>query len=108
MEPDVTTQLAEVLPSIGDDIQHDDNQALFALGVKMPVDDESPLSTYINVVGLYEILAEGLYQELNDFMSNGNLALFSIFRDVIRTLEEEYEISPDEDLEELEKIETLH
>lgn len=98
-EEDLLVEMAEAIHPISEKIEKDKDHALFALGVKILGEgEEIGVQTYINATGLYGILAEGLYAELSDQISGGDVTLFSILRDVIRDLEEDMEISPDEEI----------
>ena len=90
-------KLAEVTRPISDEAEQSKEHALFLLGVKY-IDDENlgeGVQTYFAATGYYGVIAEGLYAELGDQLENGNPALFTLIRQVIHDLEEDYGISDD-------------
>jgi hypothetical protein len=93
-----------------DSFEESPDHAVFILGVKLITDGEETqgVQTFINASGFYGILSEGLYAELGDMMSGGDMSLFSVLRDVVRDLEEDFGISPDEDITESDSPELYH
>lgn len=105
------TKLSKFATEVADDFHKSEDHAVFMIGVKLidePETETQGVHTFINVNGYYEILAEGLYAELKDELSNGNATLFSIIRDVVRDLEEDFDIDPDEEIEEDNAPENYH
>ncbi len=101
-QPDeILAELADAVSPVADKMQGDDSYALFTIGVKYIQDEEhgEGVQTYLNANGFFEIIEEGLYQELLDQVRNGNMELFVSFRNVIRDLEDELEMSPDDEVE---------
>lgn len=98
---EILAELADAVSPILDKIQDDDSYALFVIGVKYIQDEElgEGVQTYLNANGFFEIIEEGLYQELLDQVRNGNMVLFSSLRNVIRDLEDELDLSPDDEVE---------
>jgi hypothetical protein len=99
-DDELLNELSDVCGEIVEKFEASEDHAILTLGVKLmgDGDDVEEVQTYINASGYYGILAEGLYAELGDQLANGNVALFSIIRDVIRDLEEEFGIEPDEEI----------
>lgn len=110
-QDEIINKIADVSSEITEQVEQSEDHAIFVLGVKHEYEedrDESTFHTYINATGFYDILAEGLFQELSDQVSNGQMNLFLMLRDVVRSLEEEFSIDPDDDLSELGPDEVYH
>lgn len=103
-------EVNDVLSDTLDKIEASEDHAILLLGVKYvePDNDEGGVQTYIAASGFYEILAEGLYAELKDQIEKGHTGLFMTLRQVIRDLEEDLGIDPDEELEEDDSPSNLH
>lgn len=87
-----------------------DQHAVFTLAAKYLENDagEESCQTFMMATGFLGVLGEGLYSELRDQIEKGNTSLFSIFRDVVRDLEEDLNIEPEEDFGEDGNEPTLH
>jgi hypothetical protein len=107
-DDELLNELSEVTGEIVEKFEQSEDHAIFTLGVKLIEGEDAGIQTYINASGYYGILAEGLYAELGDQVANGNLALFSIIRDVIRDLEEDFGIDPDEEIVDEDAPENYH
>jgi hypothetical protein len=98
----ILNELAESVSSVSDSVDQSEDHAMFILGVKYMNEDSKDgegVQTYINVGGYFGILEEGLYAELMDQVKNGHLGLFTTIRSVVRDIEEELGISPDEEIQ---------
>lgn len=95
-------ELAEGITAAADSMEQSEDHAMFVLGVKY-MDENSEegegVQTYINACGYFGILEEGLYAELMDQVKNGHWGLFTAIRQVVRDMEDELGISPEEELE---------
>ena len=101
-QDELLNKLADSTEELLEDFEASESHALFVLGAKILQDEdgeEPGVTTYINAAGFYGILAEGLFAELNDQLAEGNTTLFSIFRDVVRDLEEARGIEPNEEID---------
>lgn len=99
-DDELLNEYSEATRPVVDKFEQSSEHAMLSLAVKLVgEEDNQGVQTFINATGFYGILAEGLYAELGDMISNGNMALFSIIRDVIRDLEEDFGIDPEEDIE---------
>jgi hypothetical protein len=102
-DDEILHTLNAAVDPIADAFEEQEEASLFVLGSKVvqSEDDKSEDSvhTYIMVVGYYEILMEGLYAEIKGQIDAGNYELFNCFRDVVRGLEEELGIDPDDELD---------
>lgn len=101
-EDTILHELNEAVDPIADKFEQQDSSSLLVLGAKVvPAGEgegEDSVHTYIMVVGYYEILMEGLYAEIKGQIDAGNYSLFNCFRDVVRGLEDEFGIDPDDDI----------
>lgn len=90
--------------------EESENHSTLILGVRLNDEDEDnpSVNTFIAASGYLEILAEGLYSELASQISSGDTALFSILRDTIRSLEQQLDILPDEELDQEDLTYTIH
>ena len=92
-------------------VESSENHAILTLGVKYlegADGNEESVQTYINAAGYFGILAEGLFAEILDQINNGHWGLFTILREVVRDIEEEFDITPDQELEVPGESTTLH
>jgi hypothetical protein len=98
---DIINELSEAVTPIADKMHTSNYYAMLVLGAKYIKGEgkTSGVKAYINAVGLYEILADALYQGLRDQIANGQKVLFWIIRDVVHTLEEELGIDPEEEID---------
>ena len=98
--------LSEMANDITTSVELTEDHAVLVLGVKFSGDPTDPanerdtatVQSYLNVSGFYGILAEGLYQELLDQAANGQSALFATLRGVVRDVERDLGLLPDEEL----------
>jgi hypothetical protein len=105
-------KLNEAVQDIADEFEQHDDVAMLVLGSKIVEpnegEEEDVVHTYIMMVGFYESLMEGLYAELRGQVENNNYTLFACIRQVVRDIEEEMGIDPDDDIMTDEEITTLH
>ena len=95
----ILQELDSLVEPIADKFESREDAALFTLGchASSGEDEENQLiQTYIMMVGYFDILAEGLYAELKAQVEQDNLMLFNCFREVIRDLEKELGLDPDD------------
>lgn len=87
--------------TIAPEIDKSNDHAIFVIGAKCIEDPELGMGveTFTYSTGFADIIAEGLFSEIQDQMTNGDMGLFLILRDVVRDLEEEFDINPEEDIE---------
>lgn len=101
IEDNFLTDLNDAVTPIATSIEGSENLALFTLGVKF-IENENEqndaVQTYFSAEGYFGIIAEGLFQELHQQMQDGDNSMFVMLREVIRDLEEEYDIDPAEQL----------
>lgn len=98
--------LSEMANDITTSAELTEDHAVLVLGVKFcgdPTDpsnerDTASVQSYLNVSGFYGILAEGLYQELLDQAAHGQSSLFATLRGVVRDVERDLGLLPDEEL----------
>lgn len=108
VSPDpVLEKLADAVEPIADMIETSENHAMLVIGVKYIEGEHEGVQTYMGAMGFYGIIAEGLYAELVDQIEKGNTALFSILRDVVRDVEEDLGLDPDQVLDDQDST-TLH
>jgi len=95
-------ELATGITVAGDLIEQSEDHAMLVLGVKY-MDENSEhgegVQTYINACGYFGILEEGLFAELMDQVNNGHWGLFTTIRQVVREMEDELGISPEQELQ---------
>lgn len=86
------------------------DHAALILGVKFVEDQEHGpgVITCIAASGYYGILEEGLYSELAEMLDQGDLGLFNALRNAIRSIEEDFNIDPNEELDDTGSASTLH
>ena len=107
-------ELADTLKPIVDKVNQSEEHSIFALGCKYapnPADPEKfGIQTFLAVNGFFDLIAEGLYQELRELIENGDPALFYALREVILDLEEEFDIKDtgEEFMDEAPSGKTLH
>lgn len=107
----VLKDLADAVQPIAEALETSQDHALFALGVKYmdgDSDSEGGVQTYINACGFFGILEEGLFAELADQVEQGHMGLFLMLRRVVRDIEEEMGISPDDEIEDEEDVPASH
>lgn len=110
MQDQILNELADATDDVANKIQETKDHAVFILGTHL-IDngtDEPSVRTFINAAGFFGILAEGLYSELRDQLENGNATIFAAFRDVIRDLEDDLGIRPDQEFEQDANKNLLH
>ncbi len=97
-ENSILHELDSIVEPIADKFENREDAALFTLGCHASTgeDDNQLIQTYIMMVGYFDILAEGLYAELKSQVEQDNLMLFNCFREVIRDLEQELGLDPDD------------
>ena len=98
---DLLNDLSDSVKTVVDRFQKSEDHAIFVLGTKLindPSGEVSGVHAYVNIAGYYEIIAEGLYSELRDEITNGNMMLFSMLRDVVRDLEDDFDIQHDDEI----------
>lgn len=108
----ILEEIASATRPVNDKIDKSEDHALFVLGVKYLDSDEKPdlgVQTFLSASGYFGIIAEGLYAELADQIESGQMSLFAMLREVIRDIEEDFEIDPDDELDDNEGTRgTLH
>jgi len=94
----ILEKLVNSISPIVEKVEVSNEHAVLVLGVKQIDDQElgEGVQTYFAASGFLSSIAEGLYAELSDQISSGNPALFSVIRQVINDLEEDYGISNDD------------
>lgn len=93
-------ELAEGVNTAAESMEQSENHAMLVLGVKyVDEDGEEGVQTYINACGYFGIIEEGLYAELMDQVQKGHWGLFTALRRVVRDMEDELGISPEQELE---------
>lgn len=74
----------------------DSSLAMLTIGIHV-LDNSDPddqeIGTFINVVGSTGVIAEGLYAELAGQIEAGELTLATIFADVVRDLQKDFNIN---------------
>ena len=95
-------ELADAVRSVSDEFEQQENYALLVLAAKIddPTSIDSDISSFFGVTGFNDVLEEALITELASQIQEGNLALFASIRRVIHTLEQEMDLSPEEELDE--------
>ena len=105
-------QLDDIIEPVADKFELQEDAALLVLGSKIVIDekdhDEDAVHTYIMMVGYYEVLMEGLYSEIKGQIDKGNFALFNCFRTIVRSIEEDLGIDPDEEIDDGQEETVLH
>lgn len=83
------------------EIDKSDEHAIFTIGAKCIDDPElgAGIETFMYCGGFVDVVAEGLFSELQDQITNGDMAIFAMLREVIHDLEEAFDINPEEDIE---------
>lgn len=110
-QDEILDQLMSDCTSALEKIETESNDhAALILGVKFVNDQEHGpgVVTCIAASGYYGILEEGLYSELADMLDQGDLGLFNAIRNAVRSLEEDFNIDPNEDLDDDSNTATLH
>lgn len=100
-ENTILQELDTIIEPIADKFENREDTALFTLGCHATDGEENNqlIQTYIMMVGYFDILAEGLYSELKSQIEQDNLMMFSMFREVIRDLEQELGLDPDDEID---------
>lgn len=110
MDDPILKNLADAVIPVSDSMYQSEDHAIFCIGVKYteegPGGEGPGVQTFFSATGFNGVIAEGLYQELADMIADGQMGLFAALRDVIRDLEEDFDISPDEELDD--EPSTLH
>ena len=86
---------------IADLVGKSEDHGFLIIGVKLTegeTEDHDTVETVLDAGGYYGILAQGLFAELKSQLESDQPQLFAILRQVIRDLEEEFELEPDDDL----------
>lgn len=90
-------QIAEKIEPIVAEVGDDKNYGIFCFAVKL---SENPsgedLQTYTNIFGISGLIAEGLYVELANQIEAGNTSLYSMLKEVLSDLEEDYDIDEED------------
>ena len=99
---EILVELSDSIKPVVEAVEQSEDHALFVLGVKYinDADHKEGVQTYINAQGFFGILEEGLYAELADQINGGHMGLFAAIRRVVRDIEEEMGISPEDELDE--------
>ena len=97
----VLEQLREAVTPVIDaiDNEQDNQRAIFVLGAKEITKtngDYEATQTFIDVCGDYGVLGEALYNELMSSIEEKRPELFELFRQVVKTIEEELELGPND------------
>ena len=110
IDDEILLDLANSSALLAEKVDLSDQHAVFTLAAKYLENDagEESCQTFMMATGFLGVLGEGLYSELRDQIEKGNTSLFSIFRDVVRDLEEDLNIEPEEDFGEDGNEPTLH
>lgn len=98
----ILLEIAQTFEPITEKIDEGTDYAVLILGAKF--NEETPsakesVETYFAAVGYYDVIEEGLYASLKAQMDKGDKSLFSVLRNVIRDIEEDFDISPEEEIE---------
>lgn len=92
---DLLKRLKAAMKPFADEVNEAEDLALFVLGVRGEPEQADGLVTVYtigNIVGDLNILADGLYTELQGQLEGGDASVFSRFRDVIFMLQEEFDV----------------
>jgi hypothetical protein len=95
------TELAINIEGVTDQINEGTEHALLVLGAKFNEETSTKkenVETYFAAVGYYDVIEEGLYASLKEQMDQGNMSLFAVLRNVIRDLEDDFNISPEDEI----------
>lgn len=80
----------------------DPSYGALVIGVKLEDEtenEEAGLITYLSATGSFDAIAEGLFTELLEMMQSGDASLFSVLREVVRDIEQELDINPEDELD---------
>lgn len=110
IDDEILTDLARTSELIAEKVDASDLHAVFSIATKFVESEngEETVQTFLMATGFLGVLGEGLYAELKDQIENGNTNLFAVLRDVVRDLEEDLNIDPDENFGEDDAAPTLH
>lgn len=92
--------LTEAVEPTIEKIDNDLSYATLVIGAKSMTDPDSGqegVLTVLSASGLYTLLEEGIYAELADQIESGNFDLFATFRNIVRELEKDFNISTEEE-----------
>lgn len=94
-------ELRGAVSPIIDRIEQDivgNHAALVIAGKEITVNGEyAGIKTVVDICGDYGILGEALYSEMMEqIQTNNNSTLFNLLREVVKTIEQELELAPDE------------
>lgn len=98
----VLNDMADAFGSVVESMEASKDHGVLVLGAKfIDAEGEEPegVQTYINVAGYYGVIGEGLYQELAEQVAAKEMGLFAMIRDVVRDIEDTFEIGRDDELE---------
>lgn len=98
---EILVELATSIESITDQIDEGCDRALLVLGAKFNEETKTAkesVETYFAAVGYFDVIEEGLYASLKEQMDKGEMSLFAVLRNVIRDLEDDFNISPEDEI----------
>ena len=105
-------ELATAIDEVTSTIEVSEDHAVLILGVKYFDEEKNPdaagVETFISAAGYFGIIAEGLYAELREQIESGNTSLFQILREVVRDIEEDMNLDPEEEFGDDGEPSTLH
>lgn len=104
MTDSILQEMVTALEPIADKIQVSEDHAHLIIGVKYEEGDNPGVQTYLSAAGYFGIIEEGLFSELKDQISKGQMQMFATLRNVVRDLEEEFGISPDAEFDDAEEV----
>jgi hypothetical protein len=96
--------VAPVMTTIEHEVEGD--RAAIVIGAKelMVNGEYTGIQTFVDICGDYGILGEALYNELLSAISENRPQLFELFRQVVRSVEEELGLKENEELPESQTI----
>lgn len=88
--------MAEAVNPFADSVEANPLLALMVIGVKvedsLDGDNDPDVSTFINIAGRNEVIAEGLYAELASHIEAGDFSFVSLLAEVIHDLQDDYKV----------------
>lgn len=108
--PQILTDLSTAVDAHMDAFDTD-TTAMLTIGVATvpgATEEDDIIQTFIAISGEQNVLAEGLYNEIMDMIKDGDVSIFVTLRDVIRAIEEDLDIDPNEEIDDEPTAPTIH
>lgn len=95
----ILEEIADTIGPLAHKVEQNKDSSLLVMATKF-LDEKNPehgVQTFTQIVGNFNVIAEGLYAELADDIESGNPTLFFLLSQVIHDLEEDFDINVTED-----------